>query len=122
MSVNENILPATTACKQPHSIFSGNQHNLRPSTVSKIWASDGVARRAGVSAMGFGGINTHVTIEETPAPTKTTVPVPESYDFERLNNSQDAELFLFCRLKQQLDKRGGLIPGRYVVLLALESK
>ncbi len=98
--VSENILPPTTACRRPHALFANNADNLTTSDRLRTWNSDKAARRAGVSAMGFGGINTHVTIEEAPAPARTLVSVLSGDDLARLEAFQDAELFLFATFRR----------------------
>ncbi len=99
--VAEKILPPTTACERPHPLFASNADNLRTSDRLRTWDSDGVIRRAGVSAMGFGGINTHVTLAEAPAPTRTSVAVLGSAALARLGVDQDAELFLFAFTRRE---------------------
>ncbi|NEN87731.1 MAG: type I polyketide synthase [Okeania sp. SIO3H1] len=93
--ISENILPPTTACRRPHPLLVNNAGNLAPSDQLRIWASDKVSRRSGVSAMGFGGINTHITIEETPESVRTYVTVRSEDDLAHLRAYQDTELFLF---------------------------
>ncbi|MCI5212712.1 MAG: acyltransferase domain-containing protein, partial [Candidatus Electrothrix sp. ATG2] len=52
--------------------------------------------RAGVSARGFGGINTHITVEEPECDTASSGPgFKFNPDWARMKNIQDAELFLF---------------------------
>lgn len=94
--LQERVLPPTTACLTPHGIFSRHPGNLSPATRAALWAPEGMPRRAGLSAMGFGGVNTHITIEEADAEHQS----PQSdlmnrSEWERLGNIQDAELFLF---------------------------
>ena len=93
--VGEKILPPTTACRQPHTIFAENENNLSASDQLRDWESASDERRAGVSAMGFGGINSHLTIEEAPGPVRTTVGGFGRDARARLSAFQDAELFLF---------------------------
>jgi len=94
--VGERVLPPTTACIKPHDIFSRHPGNLAPAGRAAVWETDGVPRRAGVNAMGFGGINTHITIEEADDESKPPQSdLINSEEWERLGNNQDAELFLF---------------------------
>lgn len=94
--VAEHVLPPTTACRRPHSLFAGNADNLAPADRSRAWEADKMARRAGISAMGFGGINTHVTIEEAPPSSRTSGSISVGSDFLSLDGAQDSELFLFA--------------------------
>ncbi len=83
------LIPAVTANRYPHPLFS-EQENLRlPKT--PITCQPGRPLRAGVSSMGFGGINTHITLEEYPLPGKLR-DVTNLPGFSR----QDTELFLFA--------------------------
>jgi enediyne polyketide synthase len=59
-AVSSQIIPATAGCEDPHPAVA--EAGLRCPTHTEFWPSD-VPVRAGVSAMGFGGINTHVAIE-----------------------------------------------------------
>ena len=97
MCVREHLLPPTTGCRRPHRLLAQRAGGLRALERLRVWDGDAGARRAGVSAMGFGGINTHLTIEEAPADAaRTLVPVFAEADLARFDKFQDAELFLFC--------------------------
>lgn len=98
--LSENILPPTTACNRPHALFENNAAHLSPSTQIMDWQSDGVERRAGVSAMGFGGINTHITLAEAPNQTRPSVyraPGPKRTNLAAFQNS---EVFVFAAARQ----------------------
>jgi enediyne polyketide synthase len=101
MCISEKILPPTTGCRKPHALFTDNAGHLAPSDRFLIWESDMIARRAGVSAMGFGGINTHITIEEAPAPVRTSPAVIDNSNLARLAAFQDTELFLFSASRRE---------------------
>ncbi len=64
MALERKILPPTLNCESPNPVFNGAENVLRPSTRGVVWKRGTHPRRASVSAMGFGGINTHVTLEE----------------------------------------------------------
>ncbi|HJO93204.1 MAG TPA: SDR family NAD(P)-dependent oxidoreductase [Victivallales bacterium] len=64
MSVKEKIIPPTINCNRPNFIFGEPLTNLEPAINGGIWNSDNEPRRVSVSAMGFGGSNSHVTLEE----------------------------------------------------------
>jgi enediyne polyketide synthase len=90
------VLPPTTACIEPHSIFSTYPDNLMPTKKATAWDPVGVPRRAGVSAMGFGGINTHITVEEFDCNVAPSEPgCQQELDWDKMGNIQNAELFLF---------------------------
>jgi enediyne polyketide synthase len=62
MALREQVLPPTTGCQEPHDELAKEPRVLRVLGKAAPWR-DGGERRAGVSAMGFGGINTHLTLE-----------------------------------------------------------
>ena len=95
MCLHQNVLPPTTACQQPHELLDEHPHNLMTLAQLRPWTSGHGARRAGVSAMGFGGINTHIALEEAPPPKEDVVLYPNGFDYSKLKVAyQDAELFL----------------------------
>jgi enediyne polyketide synthase len=94
--VAEPALPPATACGRPHRLLVEHADNLSASSIAREWPDQGLPRRAGISAMGFGGINTHVTIEEAPAERRPAVRPVDGEWFGRLGTVQDAELFLFA--------------------------
>ncbi len=64
MAVHSQILPPTTGCDQPHPKLKKENSPLRVLKTGQPWSKN-VPLRAGVSAMGFGGINAHVVLEGT---------------------------------------------------------
>lgn len=62
LSVDRGVLPPTTGCETPHPELAANGAPLRVLREPEAWPS-GRPARAGVSAMGFGGINTHIAVE-----------------------------------------------------------
>jgi enediyne polyketide synthase len=94
--VAERILAPTSACRRPHALFGEDPGNLRTLDRPGIWDSLDHPRRAGVSAMGFGGINTHVAIEEAPVGISPRATVAASAEYPLLQRFQDTELFLFA--------------------------
>ena len=52
-------------CEQPNPLFGRPMGRLRPTVRGGLtWRAGDIPRRASVSAMGFGGSNSHVTLEE----------------------------------------------------------
>jgi enediyne polyketide synthase len=94
-AVHEQIVPPATGCTRPHELLTGDTATLHVLRAGAPWPSDG-PRRASVSAMGFGGINTHVVLEGATATRGGDVD-PRYLDL--LSSRQDAELIL-------LDGRG----------------
>lgn len=65
IAVNQRVVPPTAGCELPHDVFTTDADRLYP--VLRGQARDASATlRAGVSAMGFGGINLHVTLQSGP--------------------------------------------------------
>ncbi|MBK9266454.1 MAG: hypothetical protein IPM54_42535 [Polyangiaceae bacterium] len=65
MALRNKIIPPSVACLQPNGAFGRPLGVLRPATHGSAWEKPaGQRRRAGVSAMGFGGANAHITLEE----------------------------------------------------------
>src|SRR5919202_815644 len=62
MALHTQTLPPTTGCREPHAELTGEGAALRVLRKGERWPRER-RLRAGVSAMGFGGINTHVTLE-----------------------------------------------------------
>lgn len=62
-AVNQAIIPPTTGVDQPHQIFQ-QISNLRITHEPEEWKS--TKRVAAVSALGFGGINTHLVVANEP--------------------------------------------------------
>ncbi|MCP4202197.1 MAG: SDR family NAD(P)-dependent oxidoreductase [bacterium] len=62
MALHHQRLPPTTGCEEPHDELTGPGSSLRALERPQLWP-DKAPLRAGVSAMGFGGINTHLVLE-----------------------------------------------------------
>ncbi len=84
MAVSTGVIPPITGCNEPRDV-APLQVTQRP-----IAWPENTPRRAAVSAMGFGGINTHVILEGEGRP--KSVPVLRK---------PDAELFLFGASSQE---------------------
>ncbi len=91
MAVNQRIIPPTAACRDFHPVFDTTARRLYPAIFGEILDPEETIR-AGVSAMGFGGINCHVTLESGDAAISKLRPsIPEK---NLLVSNQDTELFL----------------------------
>lgn len=60
MAVYSEVLPPTTGCVQPHPVLTDTPAALRVADEAAAWSTS--QRYAGVSAMGFGGINAHLVL------------------------------------------------------------
>lgn len=61
LGVNQRVIPPTAGCELPHAVFGQEAAGLYPVLRGEV-VDPARELRAGVSAMGFGGINVHVTL------------------------------------------------------------
>ncbi|MFI7024139.1 type I polyketide synthase [Micromonospora sp. NPDC049900] len=66
LAVHHQVLPPALGCPEPHELLTGTTRALRVLRAAEPWPA-GAPLRAGVTAMGFGGINTHVVVENSRA-------------------------------------------------------
>ncbi|MDJ0784636.1 MAG: SDR family NAD(P)-dependent oxidoreductase [Desulfosarcinaceae bacterium] len=110
MAVNRRVLPPTAGCDEPHPVFEEKARRLYPLRHGETHAKDAYLR-AGISAMGFGGINCHVTVSSAHPPAENLTPsLPEEV---LLASAQDSELFVLSAttpkdLNRQIDTLGRL--------------
>ncbi len=90
MAVNRRIMPPTAACRDPHPIFDTEAIHLFPARQGEMYNPDKPIK-AGVSSMGFGGINCHMTLESSGPPNPGFAPILS--ERQLLVSSQDTELF-----------------------------
>ena len=89
MAVREEVVPPTVGCVDPHPVLAGEGAALRVARSAEAWP-DGAPVRAGVTAMGFGGINTHIVLE-SPRPRRRPL---DARTRALASSAQDAELLL----------------------------
>jgi len=91
MGVNQRILPPTANCEEPNAVFEETAKCLYPIMQGQIYPQTETIY-AGVSAMGFGGINSHVTLSSADAPATS---LKSSLDERALMvSTQDSEVFV----------------------------
>ena len=100
MVVHHRILPPTAGQTEPHPILAETTA-LRTLRGAEAWPA-GRPVRASVSAMGFGGINAHVTLAAPEA--SVAVRRLRSDEARLVASAQDAELLVF-----DADDRAGLV-------------
>ncbi|HEU5160196.1 MAG TPA: type I polyketide synthase [Streptosporangiaceae bacterium] len=89
MAVHEQALPPTVGCVDPHPVLADESAVLRALPKAEPWPDD-APLRAGVTSMGFGGINTHVVVEgggerrSSSAPSRTLALAASKQDTELL--------------------------------------
>lgn len=90
LAVREQVIPPLLGMSAPHGELARPDALLRAPTTVEAWPAD-KPLRAGVSAVGFGGINVHVAIEGVGGPVRRTLTTTT----KRLAATrQDAELFV----------------------------
>ncbi|HTU18290.1 MAG TPA: type I polyketide synthase [Gemmataceae bacterium] len=91
IAANRRVLPPTAGCTQPNPVFESTARTLYPIRQGRIAGPDRKLR-IGVSAMGFGGINAHVTLESGDPPAPSLAPSVEERAL--LAAHQETELFV----------------------------
>lgn len=111
MALERQVRPPNTGCDTPHPLLVGEDAALRALPRGELWP-EGVPLRAGVSSMGFGGINVHVVVEAPEQPRRRRLSAVER---ERMASHQDAELLLLTApdrtaLREQVGRLRSLAP------------
>ncbi|MEU8639224.1 type I polyketide synthase [Amycolatopsis sp. NPDC048633] len=92
LAVYHQVIPPATGHYTPHESLTGSSARMYVPREATLWPEDQPVR-AGVSAMGFGGINSHVTVTE--APTAARRREVDERARSLVAGRQDAELLLF---------------------------
>jgi enediyne polyketide synthase len=105
LALERQILPPTVGCERPHAELTAAGATLKALKQGEAWPANHPLR-AGVSGMGFGGINAHVVLEGV-APRRSRL---DERELTLLATAQDAELFLLAASDPQslLDQAGRL--------------
>jgi enediyne polyketide synthase len=90
MALHTQVLPPTTGTTDPHPELQSELAPLHILRSGTLWPAD-APLRAAVNAMGFGGINTHVILENDTNHRRSALTAKEKL---LLSSSQDAELIL----------------------------
>jgi Polyketide synthase modules and related proteins len=111
MALSQQILPPNTGVKQPHQELARADAQLGVLQQGQLWPVNRPLR-AGVSSMGFGGINTHIVLEGVENKRRTVLTQQERV---LLHSVQDCELFLLAadhvdELGQQIEHLLTLVP------------
>lgn len=104
IALNRRVLPPIAGTETPRDVFYTHAKALYPLLDGQIKPASAVLR-AGVSAMGFGGINSHLTCESYGAPSANFKPLLDERVL--LAHPDDAEVFVLSAgsvqgLRQQL--------------------
>ncbi|BCJ41158.1 polyketide synthase [Actinoplanes ianthinogenes] len=90
LALHHEVLPPSIGSVEPHEILTGPDPALRLLRKAEQWPQD-APLRAGVTAMGFGGINTHVVLENSQPRRRAKL---DSRTRLLAGSVQDAELLL----------------------------
>jgi enediyne polyketide synthase len=90
LAIHHQVIPPATSHIDPHPELLGDRPALRVPSSAELWPATGPIR-AGVSSMGFGGINTHVVLEQAGGERRTEIPAEVQ---QLVRSRQDHELLL----------------------------
>lgn len=90
MAVEHKALPPCIGTVDPHELLTDGKSSLKALRKAEAWP-EGTPHRAGVTAMGFGGINTHIVLDD-PAGRRRTAPSRRSATLAQ--TLQDCELLV----------------------------
>ncbi|GGZ48954.1 polyketide synthase [Streptomyces inusitatus] len=115
LAVDAGVLPPAIGCVDPHPILTGDGAALRALRGAEAWPG-GQAVRAGVTAMGFGGINTHIVLDRpaTGGPARPAGLTPRTRTLAA--SAQDTELLLVDAdspeaLRERLTRIADFVPA-----------
>jgi enediyne polyketide synthase len=91
LAVHHQVIPPATGNVEPHPELTGERPALRIPDGAELFPA-GEPIRAGVSSMGFGGINTHMVIEQAVAQRRIEL---DPGVLQLTRSRQDCELLLF---------------------------
>jgi enediyne polyketide synthase len=91
MAVHNEVLPPAIGCVEPHELLTQDGAPLRALRTAQSWPA-GAPVRAGITAMGFGGINTHIVLDKSGPRRRTTL---DTRTKALASSLQDVELLLF---------------------------
>ncbi len=90
LAVHHQVIPPATSHHDTHPELAGPRPALRVPLTAELWPADHPVR-AGVSAMGFGGIDTHVVLENRDGLRRTSL---DPRTVALLRSRQDCEILL----------------------------
>ncbi|MDG4764715.1 type I polyketide synthase [Solwaraspora sp. WMMD406] len=111
LSVHHEVLPPAIGCVDPHDELTRDDAMLRVLRQAEPWPTE-VPVRASVTAMGFGGINTHVVLEKREPRLRARL---DSRTRSLATSGQDAELlavdaFSLAELRDRLQRLIDFVP------------
>lgn len=111
LTVHHRVIPPATGHHDPHPLLEEESAPLYVPDRALPWPEDRPVR-AGVSAMGFGGVNTHVTVE---AAAGSAGAGPTAHTRDLVAGRQDAELLVVegddtADLRRRLEELSEVLP------------
>jgi enediyne polyketide synthase len=111
LALHNQILPPMPGCQKPYKAFHEEAHRLYPLRKARLWDPQRPLR-AGVSAFGFGGINTHIALESIETERRSEFAMEQR---RLIASNQDCELFVFSAgrsedLRSLLEKVSSVAP------------
>lgn len=112
LAVHHEVVPPTVGCDDPHPVLCEERPALRVVPDAEPWPHRGPVR-AGVTAMGFGGINTHLVLEN-PQPRRRGSLTGRAAVLSRLAAGDGAELLVLdaddpAELRARVDTLAGYV-------------
>jgi enediyne polyketide synthase len=112
LAVHHQVIPPATSHHDPHPLLLSDDAAMYVPRQATRWPAEQPVR-AGVSAMGFGGINTHVSLEQAPDVPRTGAVARRTAAI--VAGRQDAELLLFDgldveQLRERVARPMALVP------------
>jgi enediyne polyketide synthase len=107
MSLHRGIIPPTLNCDLPNEAFFQAPGRLEPAVDGRPWTTNGNPRRASVSAMGFGGANSHLALEEA-----DSAAIPNEDELHLIGSAQKTELLVLSApsIAELSEKVARLLP------------
>ncbi|WP_160146097.1 type I polyketide synthase [Dictyobacter aurantiacus] len=97
MALSNQIIPPTTGMIEPHAEMMRPDARVKGLRQGRLWPAE-APLVAGVSSMGFGGINTHIVLEGMPGERRDHL---SDLEQKLLTTHQDAEIFLLSALNAE---------------------
>ena len=97
LGLHHKVLPPTINVDQPNSKFNIKETPIYINTEARPWIRNGIPRRAGVSAFGFGGINVHLALEEYTGKSEEAYRLHQPYKEVILQGNSPEALRSICK-------------------------
>ncbi|MEJ2856061.1 MULTISPECIES: type I polyketide synthase [unclassified Saccharothrix] len=120
LAVHHQVIPPGTGHFDPHPKLTADDAVMYVPRAAELWPADQPVR-AGVSAMGFGGINTHIALEQAPDAARRSGLDDQTRAL--VASRQDAEVLLFdgvdlAAVREKLTEVAALLPKLALAELA----